>query len=146
MRYRRRPAYAAAAVSDQPIMALNTTPLIDVMLVLLIMFIITIPMMTHAVKIDLPQGPGIPDEPETHNLAVEASGRVSWDGAAVAEAELPARLAAFRTRDPEGHLLFRGDAEARYEQVDRVLAAVKRARIKRLGFVGNEAYARELVR
>jgi biopolymer transport protein ExbD len=147
MRYRRYPAWPAAE-SGQPIMALNTTPLIDVMLVLLIMFIVTIPMMTHAVKIDLPTGPArlIPKVPQTHDVAVDAAGRVSWDGVVIAEAALPARLAAFRAHDPEGHLLFRADAEARYEQVDRLLAMVKRARIESMGFVGNEAYARELDR
>ncbi|HEY0111950.1 MAG TPA: biopolymer transporter ExbD [Allosphingosinicella sp.] len=144
MRHRRRPTFAV--VSDRPISDLNTTPLIDVMLVLLIMFIITIPLTTHSVKIDLPQGPvdQIPKEPETHDLYMDSAGRISWDGRAITEAALPATLKAFRARDPEGHLRFQVDPQARYEDFDRVLATVKRARIDRLGFVGNEGHARTL--
>jgi biopolymer transport protein ExbD len=135
---RRRIAYAA--VAEQPISAINTTPIIDVMLVLLIMFIITIPVMTHSVKIDLPTGrPG--SEPETHQLALDSASRLSWDGAPIAESALPARLAAFRAAAPDGILHFRADGETRYEDFDRVLADVKRAGIERLGFVGNESFA-----
>ena len=139
---RRRIAYAA--VVEQPISAINTTPIIDVMLVLLIMFIITIPVMTHSVKIDLPGGvpPVAPVEPETHQLALDSASRVTWDGAPVAEADLPARLAAFRAAAPDGILRFQAEAETRYEDFDRVLAEVKRAGIVRLGFVGNDRFAR----
>jgi biopolymer transport protein ExbD len=142
MRNRRRIAFAA--VSDAPIASLNTTPLIDVMLVLLIMFIVTLPAMTHSVKIELPQGlpPAATVEPETHQLALDRAGRLSWDGAPIAEAALAARLAAFRASAPEGILHFRAEADTRYEDFDRVLADVKRAGIERLGFVGNERYAR----
>ena len=140
---RARPAIPVPAADFQPIATLNTTPLIDVMLVLLIMFIITIPLQTHKVKIDLPQGPvtEIPKEPETHRLGMDAASRLSWDGEPVSEAALKERLVSFRARDPEGHLLFQVDAEARYEDFDRVLADVKRARIERLGFVGNDRHA-----
>jgi biopolymer transport protein ExbD len=146
MRTRRHPSFAAAA--DAPISALNTTPLIDVMLVLLIMFIVTIPLMTHSVKIDIPQGPvtEIPKEPETHRLHMDPASRLYWDGAPIAEAALRERLAEFRTRDPEGHLLFQIEAETRYEDFDRILADVKRAGIERLGFVGNEGHAAALSR
>ena len=144
----RRPAFAASPAEYQPISTLNTTPLIDVMLVLLIMFIITIPLMTHSVKIDLPQGPvtDVPIEPETHDLVLDASGRVFWDGSLIAEARLPQILGAFRARDPEGTVRLRADAETRYEDFDRVLATVKRARIDRLGFVGNEGHVAALER
>jgi len=145
---RPRPAAAVSAGDFQPIATLNTTPLIDVMLVLLIMFIITIPLQTHKVKIDLPQGPvtEIPKEPETHQLAMDPASRLSWDGERVSEAALKERLASFRARDPEGHLLFQVAAETRYEDFDRVLADVKRAGIERLGFVGNAGYAQALDR
>jgi biopolymer transport protein ExbD len=145
MRYRRRRT-AYAAVPDAPIGALNTTPLIDVMLVLLIMFIVTLPMMTHSVKIDLPQRPPdtIPLEPKTHELYLDASGRIFWDSAPVSEAALPGILGAFRARDPEGTVRLRAEAQTRYEDFDRVLATVKRARIDRLGFVGNEGHAAAL--
>jgi biopolymer transport protein ExbD len=118
------------------------------MLVLLIMFIVTIPIMTHSVKIDLPQGPPdlVPKEPETHHLDMDSAGRLSWDGAQIAEPALAARLAEFRARDPEGSLLFRVAPEARYEDFDRVLASVKGARIERLGFLGNDRYEAELKR
>jgi biopolymer transport protein ExbD len=136
---RRRIAYAT--VAEQPIGTINTTPIIDVMLVLLIMFIITIPVMTHSVKIDLPIGrPGA--EPETHRLELDSASRPSWDGAPIAESALPARLAAFRASAPDGILHFRAEAETRYEDFDRVLAEVKRAGIARLGFVGNDRFAR----
>lgn len=142
MERRRRIAYAA--VAEQPIGSINIVPLIDVLLVLLIMFIITLPVMTHSVKIDLPQGkpPVVPIEPETHQLALDSASRLTWDGAPIAEAALPARLAAFRASAPDGILHFRAEAETRYEDFDRVLADVKRAGIARLGFVGNDRFAR----
>jgi biopolymer transport protein ExbD len=135
---RRRIAYAT--VAEQPISAINTTPIIDVMLVLLIMFIITIPVMTHSVKIDLPSG-GL-SEAQEHELALDGASRLTWDGAPIAQAALPARLAAFHAAAPDGILHFRAEAETRYEDFDRVLADVKRAGIVRLGFVGNDRFAR----
>jgi biopolymer transport protein ExbD len=137
---RRRIAYAA--VAEQPISSINIVPLIDVLLVLLIMFIITIPIMTHSVKIDLPSI-GLPAaETETHQLALDSASRLSWDGAPIAEAALAARLAAFRAAAPDGILHFRAEADTRYEDFDRVLADVKRAGVTRLGFVGNDRFAR----
>jgi biopolymer transport protein ExbD len=140
MQRRRRIAYAA--VAEQPISTINIVPLIDVLLVLLIMFIITLPIMTHSVKIDLPSITPSVAEPETHQLGLDAASRLTWDGAPIAEAALPARLAAFRAAAPDGTLHFRADAETRYEDFDRVLADVKRAGIERLGFVGNDRFAR----
>lgn len=138
---RRRIAYAD--VAEQPFSTINTTPIIDVMLVLLIMFIITLPLMTHSVKIDLP-GPDVTglETPETHQLALDSASRLSWDGAPITEADLPARLAAFRAAPQESVLHFRAEAETRYEDFDRVLAGVKRAGVRHLGFVGNERFAR----
>ncbi len=142
MTHRRRPA-AYATVGEQPFSEINTTPIIDVMLVLLIMFIITLPLMTHSVKIDLP-APGVTGEekPETHQLALDSASRLSWDGAPITEAQLSARLAAFRAAPQESVLHFRAEAETRYEDFDRVLADVKRAGVRHLGFVGNERFAR----
>ena len=94
MTNRRRIAYAD--VAEQPFSTINTTPIIDVMLVLLIMFIITLPLMTHSVKIDIPRDGKTQKEPETHRLALDSASRLTWDGAPIAEAALPARLAAFR--------------------------------------------------
>src|SRR5690348_17191405 len=101
MQHRRRSVIAFAAEAEPPISTLNTTPLIDVMLVLLIMFIVTIPLATHKVRIDLPNGPlAEPEKPQIHDLALDAAGRLSWDGAPLAEAGLPDRLSAMKSDQP----------------------------------------------
>lgn len=138
---RRRRLIADAAVAEQPFSTINTTPIIDVMLVLLIMFIITLPLTTHSVKIDLPTDGLGQRDPQTHRLALDSASRLTWDGAPIAEAALPARLAAFRDSGPDDFLLFRAEAETRYEDFDRVLAHVKRAGVKRLGFDRNDRFA-----
>jgi biopolymer transport protein ExbD len=145
---RRRLPYRAFAVpADAPIGALNTTPLIDVMLVLLIMFIVTIPIMTHKVEVDLPTTPSEPrPPPEVHVLAMDGAGRLAWDGVPLGEAALPARLAGFKARGPDVELHFRAEGETRYEDFDRVLAVLKRAEIERLGFVGNERFVQAIAR
>ncbi len=140
MTHRRRPVPCAAA-GEQPFSEINTTPIIDVMLVLLIMFIITLPLTTHSVKIDLPlDGPGQRD-PQIHRLALDSASRLTWDGAPIAEAALPLRLAAIR-ESRNDMLLFRAEAETRYEDFDRVLAHEKRAGVERLGFDRNDRFAR----
>jgi biopolymer transport protein ExbD len=137
---RRRISHQPFAVpAGAPISDLNTTPLIDVMLVLLIMF--TVPVATHKVAIDLPVPTGEPAPPPViHRLDLDAAGRLAWNGAAIAEAALPARLSALKA-DPSGELHFRPDAATRYEDFDRVLAAVKGAGITRLGLVDNARFA-----
>lgn len=139
---RRRRPIACAAAGEQPFSAINTTPIIDVMLVLLIMFIITLPLTTHSVKIDLPADGPTQREPETHRLVLDSASRLTWDGAAIAEGDLPARLAALRAGSRDDVLLFRAESETRYEDFDRVLAHVKRSGIARLGFDGNDRFAR----
>ena len=130
------------AREPQPMSALNITPLIDVMLVLLVMMILTIPAMTHKVPIDLPQsGPPTTEHPVIHQLDLAANGALRLDGAALDPAALPGRLAVLKA-DPTAELHFRPDSEARYERVDEVLAMTKRAEVRRLGFVGNEQYRR----
>ena len=124
----------------QPMGDLNTTPLIDVMLVLLVMFIVTIPIATHKVKLDLPTVPG-QTEPKIYRLDLDPAGRLSWDGVPIAEAQLPARLATVSQAGPDSTLEIRADAESRYEDFDRVLATVKRSGITSLGLVGNERFA-----
>ncbi|WP_213980286.1 biopolymer transporter ExbD [Sphingomonas sp. dw_22] len=127
----------------QPMMDLNTTPLIDVMLVLLIMFIITIPIQTHAVKVDLPQNSpqnATPIEPEKNKLYIDGEGRVFWNSVQIDDVTLRQYLDASIQRDPEPELHFQPDPQARYDVVDRVLAIVKRANVTKLGFVGNEQY------
>jgi biopolymer transport protein ExbD len=136
---RRRIAYAT--VAEEPFSTVNTTPLIDVLLVLLIMFIITLPLMTHSVKIDLPQNGETQGDPEIHRLALDSASRLSWDGAPIAEGALPARLAGLRGARADAILHFSAEAGTRYEDFDRVLADVKRAGVTRMGFVGNERFA-----
>lgn len=124
------------ASDPMPIGAINVTPFIDVMLVLLIVMILSIPVMTHKVPVDLPQGdPGITDN-ATHRLAIDKDGALFWDGARLAQAALPARLAGPRT--DAAVLELQTDPETRYDRFDTVLATIKRANIVRLGFVGNQ--------
>ena len=146
---------ASARHEFQLFAQMNTTPLIDVLLVLLIMFILTIPAQTHKVPIDLPGGrPIAARDMERHRLSIEADGALRWDGVPVAEAAgaggggrggrgagggAPPRLRALAARS-EAMLQLETAAEARYARFDAVLADVKRAGITRLGFVGNERY------
>jgi biopolymer transport protein ExbD len=141
-RMRRQPFPARDLSLGAPISELNTTPLIDVMLVLLIMFIITIPTMTHSVKIDLPSGRLPPaGEPEIHMLTMNPAGGLTFDGAPIPEGELRSRLHAMENANPLAVLHFRIEGEARYEDFDRVLAEVKKSGVQNLGFVGNHAFA-----
>jgi biopolymer transport protein ExbD len=132
---------AASEAEARPMMEMNTTPLIDVMLVLLIMLIVTIPMQTHVVKIPLPQGRGLFVDRLKDEIAISPGGAISWNEQGVSQPELAGLLGevARLTSPPEIHL--RPDAQARYETVDQVLAIAKRQRVQLLGFVGNERYA-----
>ncbi|HEX8363899.1 MAG TPA: biopolymer transporter ExbD [Allosphingosinicella sp.] len=124
----------------QPIADINTTPLVDVMLVLLIMFILIIPVSSHEVPLDLPvPAPGEP--PQTHRLDLDAAGRLFWDGRPVAAAELTRRLRALAADPAQPALEINADAETRYERFDQVLAAVRRAGVTRMGFVGQHRFA-----
>ena len=128
----------ARVPEPQPMSGINTTPLIDVMLVLLIMFIITLPATTHKVAVDLPTpGPRTAPEPVVHRLTLDRAGGLAWDGAAIAQAELPARLAAMVGEPGEPVLHMATHPEARYERFDQTLATIRQAGVERLGFVGN---------
>jgi biopolymer transport protein ExbD len=127
----------------EPMMEMNTTPLIDVMLVLLIMFIITIPIQTHAVKVDLPQANNQPQnvvEPQKNKVYIDAQGQVYWNSAPIDDVTLRQYLDQTLQMSPEPELHFQPDPQARYDVVDRVLAIIKRANVNKLGFVGNEQY------
>ena len=130
---------------DQPMGEMNTTPLIDVMLVLLIMFIITIPIQTHQVGVDLPQTPDKvaqpPVNPVKNRLTIDAEGVLRWNGAAIDRLTLRQYLAASLAKPAEPELQFQPAADARYVVVDEVLADIRRAGVKNMGFVGNERYA-----
>jgi len=133
-------AAAVAADRDEPIQEMNTTPLIDVMLVLLIMFIITIPIQTHSVDVDLPSGGPIVER-DRNKIAIEPNGALLWNGASIDMAHLRAALATAAAMDPAPELQVEPHPEARYDLVDGVLAIIKRAEIRSMGFVGNERYA-----
>ena len=130
--------------SSEPMMDINTTPLIDVMLVLLIMFIITIPIQTHAVKLDLPQNQPDqappPIEPVKNTVVIMPNGAVLWNGTSVTLTTLRQYLDITTTMTPTPELHLQPHPQARYETVDEVLAVTKRAQITAMGFVGNEAY------
>ncbi len=119
----------------QPMGEINTTPLVDVMLVLLVIFIITIPAMHQAVPIDLPQvsSQKVEDKPVVIQLALDADGRYFLDGATVGRDTLDAMFAATASHQPELHL--RADRGTRYEKVADILAAAQRAGINRIAFV-----------
>ncbi|MGJ8536244.1 MAG: ExbD/TolR family protein [Parasphingopyxis sp.] len=126
----------------EPMRDINTTPFIDVLLVLLVMFLLALPVMNHKVPLELPVGPvgpGVP--PPSHALAIGPSGALSWDGEAVSRAGLVARLERMAA-DPGLPLLeIMAAPNARYEDVDEILADISRAEVTRLGFVGNAAFA-----
>ena len=128
----------------EPMMDMNVTPLIDVMLVLLIMFIITIPIQTHAVKLDLPVNQQNPPpqviDPVKNILSINAQDQVLWNGSPVTMQQLRAYLDTTQQMNPIPELHLQPDATARYEIVDKVLAVTKQAQVQKMGFVGNEYY------
>ena len=127
-----------SATEDGAMCDINTTPLIDVTLVLLIMFIITIPVMTHAVKLDMPRptdAPPPPVRPEVVDIEIDFDGTVLWNRTPVT---LDALEGYFRTesqKDPQPELHLRPDKRSRYEVVAKVLASAQRNRMKKIGFV-----------
>ncbi len=137
-------AVSMASAEGEPMMDINTTPLIDVMLVLLIMFIITIPIQTHAVKLDLPQNTQQntppPIDPVKNKVVITPQGQVLWNGAPVDLVTLRQYLDLTQQMNPIPELHLQPDPQARYELVDEVLAVTKRAHVEKMGFVGNEAY------
>jgi biopolymer transport protein ExbD len=126
---------------SEPMADINVTPLVDVMLVLLVIFIITAPLLSYAIKLDLPNDPAPASEPApaTVRLSIDASGAVYWDGEAVADAELTARMteAAKTTTLPEVHL--RADKATRYERIAFVLSTAQQAGLAKIGFVTEPA-------
>ncbi|MCB2045788.1 MAG: biopolymer transporter ExbD [Novosphingobium sp.] len=129
-----------------PMMEMNTTPLIDVMLVLLIMFIITIPVATHSVNIDLPapseNPPPVTVDPVKNKIVLQKEGnKVLWNDTQVNNAELVNLLKQTMDMKPEPELQFEPEANASYELSAAVLNIIKKSGVTRFGFVGNERYA-----
>ncbi len=127
---------------DEPMMEMNMTPLIDVLLVLLVMFIITIPVMTHAVKLDMPRPTNAPKlaEPIVINLEIDFDGTVLWNGAAVTVDSLDGYFRREAAAEPQPELHIRPNKRASYDVVARVLAAAQRNGMRKIGFVGNEQF------
>jgi biopolymer transport protein ExbD len=127
--------------NDEVMNEINMTPLVDVMLVLLIIFIITVPVMKHAVKIDLPRATSQPQDakPETIRLSVAATGQYFWNESPVAEADLAALLGAESVKQPQPELHIRGDKAVRYEHVALAMTVARQAGLKKIGFVTDPA-------
>jgi biopolymer transport protein ExbD len=137
--------YRAAPADTGPIATINTTPMIDMMLVLLILFIVSIPMRTHNVPLDLPPpGPTRPDQRPVSRLDIDAAGQVRWNGVAMDDVALRRALAA-HARDPRRpDLHFNADGGARYERIDQLLADVRRAGVTRLGMMFRREFDRAI--
>ena len=123
---------------DKPMSEINTTPLVDVMLVMLIIFLITIPVITQSVKVDLPKAANIPTatKPENINIAVDAEGNVYWNTAMIPTQEaLLERLKSVAVMDPQPEIHVRGDRATAYEHVGRVMVLCQRAGILKVGFI-----------
>jgi biopolymer transport protein ExbD len=136
-------AMQVGGAEDESMVDINTTPLIDVMLVLLIMFIITIPVMTHAVKLDMPRGESQPPPvpPEVIDLEIDFDGTVLWNGTPVTdEGTLLSYLANAAEKDPQPEIHLRPNKRVKYDAVARVLAASQRLGVRKIGFVGNEQF------
>jgi biopolymer transport protein ExbD len=128
---------------DEPMMDINTTPLIDVMLVLLIMFIITLPVMTHAVKLDMPQSKNQPPPDvviEPIQLEVDWDGTVIWNGTPVQLSALEGYFRVEAAKNPQPEVHVRPNRRAPYDTVAKVLALAQRNNMQRIGFVGNEQF------
>jgi len=120
-----------------PMAEINTTPLVDVMLVLLVIFIITAPLLTHAVKIDLPQASSqpLPEEPKVISIAIDGTGKMYWDDVPLVQGELAVKLKQVAQTEPQPELHIRADKETRYQILAEVMADAQNAGIQKLGFI-----------
>ena len=123
--------------ASRPMSEINVTPLVDVMLVLLIVFIVTAPLFTHSIKIDLPraQTQVNQDKPDTITLAIDGAGRFFWNNQPLDRGALSRRLAEAAERQPQPELHIRADRETRYRVLADVMAEAQRVKLQRVGFV-----------
>ena len=123
---------AGNVVSD-----INVTPMVDVMLVLLVIFIITAPLFTHAIRLDLPkaQSAPAPEKPATISLSINGEGKIFWNDALIAQSDLDAKLAAAAKLVPQPDLQLRADKSTRYEMIAKVMAAAQSNGMNKMGFV-----------
>lgn len=133
--------------NDSPMVEMNTTPLIDVMLVLLIMFIMSLPVQTHAVKLDMPrpnQNTNPPAPPVVHDVEVDFDGTIIWDGNVTESLTQVTRyLASVAVSQPQPEVHLRPHRLAKYDTVAKILAIAQRLGVKKIGFVGNEQFLQE---
>lgn len=122
---------------DDVMNEINMTPMVDIMLVLLIIFIITVPVLKHSVNVELPRATNEPQliKPETVTLSVDAQGAYFLNETKVSEAELTTRLQAAAAQNPQPDLHIRGDKAVRYEHVAQAMAAAQQAGVKKIGFI-----------
>ena len=130
-------AFGTQDEPDEVMNEINMTPLVDVMLVLLIIFIITVPVMKHAVNVELPRANNQAEmsKPETIRLSVDAQGHYYWNETRVEDAALPALLQTAAANNPQPDLHIRGDKDVRYERVAQAMAAAQQAGVKKIGFI-----------
>lgn len=134
-------AFGTQDSADEVMNEINMTPLVDVMLVLLIIFIITVPVMKHAVPVDLPRAANQEEivKPETIRLSVTADGVYHWNETTLSDEELEPLLRAEAIKEPQPDLHIRGDKDVRYERVAQAMAAAQRAGVRKIGFVTDPA-------
>ncbi|AVQ79529.1 MULTISPECIES: ExbD/TolR family protein [Variovorax] len=130
-------AFGTQDEPDEVMNEINMTPLVDVMLVLLIIFIITVPVMKHAVNIDLPRATSEPEQPKPQNIlfSITANGEYYWNEQKIDDSELPGRLAAEAAKDPQPELHIRGDKAVRYERVAKAMSEAREAGVRKIGFI-----------
>ena len=130
-------AFGTQDETDDVMNEINMTPLVDVMLVLLIIFMITVPVMKHSVELDLPRASSQPQDvkPQTVRLSVDAQGQYWWNESQVRDEDLPRMLRAEAARDPQPELHIRGDKNVRYERVAQAMSAAQQAGLRRIGFI-----------
>lgn len=121
----------------QPMSEINTTPLVDVMLVLLVIFIITAPLLTHAVKIDLPQASSVPleEKPEVIDIAIDAEGVMYWNDVKLVEGELQKKLQLEHAKSQLPEIQIRADKNSRYQVIAALMADAQKAGLTKIGFV-----------
>jgi biopolymer transport protein ExbD len=126
-----------AAANSSPMAEINMVPLIDVMLVLLVIFIVTAPMLTHAVKIDLPQASSQPNQtkPDKIELSINGAGELFWNGESLPRGDLDARLAIASKQTPQPELHLRADKTTQYQTIAEVMSAAAREGVTKIGFV-----------
>ncbi|MGH8617298.1 MAG: ExbD/TolR family protein [Burkholderiales bacterium] len=132
-------SFSAGGANDRPMAEINMIPLIDVMLVLLVIFIITAPLLTHAVKIDLPKAASSPNQtrPQHIQLSINAEGEFHWAGEKLDRAQLRTRLAEASRQEPQPEVHLRADKTTQYQYVAEVLADSAKAGLTRIGFVSD---------